>query len=181
MVVQRVMRRARMLESEGRSILSTVESARARRFTLDASYQTLGHLSLKQDDLFRQALRCVEAELYRAAHVMAWAAFVDFLHERLAKDGLDRLRQARPTWKVKHVEDLRNHADYQVIDAGEDCGLYGRTTKKALHGLLNKRNECGHPEEYYPSLNDTLGYVDELFKRLVLLRGEASPRPPARG
>jgi hypothetical protein len=177
MVIRGVIRRARLLESDARTILSTVESARARRFTLDASYQTLGHLSLKQDDLFRQALRCVEAELYRAAHVMAWAAFIDFLHERLAKRGLHRLRQARPAWKVKHVEDLRSHADYQVIDAGEDCGLYGRTMRKALHGLLNKRNECGHPEEYYPSLNDTLGYVAELFKRLDMLRG-TSVAPP---
>lgn len=179
MAIQTVVRRARLLEADARSILSTVESARARRFTLDASYQTLGRLSLKQDDLFRQALRCVEAELYRAAHVMAWAAFVDFLHQRLANDGLDRLRQARPAWKVRHVEDLRNHADHQVIDAGQDCGLYGRTMKKALHGLLNKRNECGHPEEYYPSLNDTLGYVDELFKRLAMLRGR-SVAPPTR-
>jgi hypothetical protein len=179
MAIQTVVRRARLLESDARRILSTVESARARRFTLDTSYQMLGKLSLKQDDLFRQALRCVEAELYRAAHVMAWAAFVDFLHERLAEDGLNRLRQGKPAWNVAQVEDLRNYGDYQVTEAGEDCGLYGKTMKKALQGLLNKRNECAHPEEYYPSLNDTLGYVDELFKRLAMLqRGSIGPATP---
>ena len=170
MVIQTVVRRARLLEADARRILSTVESAKARRFTLDASYEALGRLSLKQDDLFRQALRCVEAELYRAAHVMAWAAFVDFLHEKLAQDGLTSLRKARPAWGLKHAEDLRSQADFQVIEAGEECGLYGKTMKKALHGLLNKRNECAHPEEYYPSLNDTLGYIEELFKRLAMLR-----------
>ncbi len=41
---------------------------------------------------------------------------------------------------------------------------------KALHGLLNKRNECAHPEDYYPSLNDTLGYLDEIFKRIGMLQ-----------
>jgi hypothetical protein len=172
-MLRRVVRRAELLRADAHRILGTVESARARRFTLDASYQALGKLSVKQDDLFRQALRCVEAELYRAAHVMAWAAFVDFLHERLAEDGLRRLRQVRPGWKVKHVDDLRNHSDYHVIDAAEDCGLYAKTMRKALHGLLNRRNESAHPEEYYPSLNDTLGYVDELFKRLAMLRGRS--------
>ena len=176
-MLRRVVRRADLLRADAHRILSTVESARARRFTLDASYRTLGRLSLKQDDLFRQGLGCVEHQLYRAAHVMAWAAFVDFLHEKLAEDGLKRLRQERPAWNVRHVEDLRNYGDYQLIDAGEDCGLYARTMKKALHGLLNKRNECAHPEDYYPSLNDTLGYVDELFKRLGTLRGR-SVAPP---
>ena len=176
-MLRKVVRRAELLRADAHRILATVESARARRFTLDASYRTLGRLSLKQDDLFRQALACVEHQLYRAAHVMAWAAFMDFLHEKLAQDGLRRLRQARQAWKVKHVEDLRTHADYQIIEAGEDCGLYGRTMKKALHGLLNRRNESAHPEEYYPSLNDTLGYVDELFKRLAMLRGRTVAPP----
>jgi hypothetical protein len=176
-VLRGVVRRAELLRADAHRILATVESARARRFTLDASYRTLGRLSLKQDDLFRQALGCVEHQLYRAAHVMAWAAFMDFLHEKLAEDGLKRLGQARPDWKMKHVEDLRNYADYQVIEAAEDCGLYAKTMKKALHGLLNKRNECAHPEEYCPELNDTLGYLEELFRRLAMLRGR-SVAPP---
>ncbi len=174
MPIQAIVQRVRLLEADARRTLSTVESATARRFTLDTSYQALGRLSLKQDDLFRQALRCVEAQLYRAAHVMAWAAFVDFLHERLAEDGLKRLRQVKPAWKVTHVEDLRNYGDYQIIEAGEGCGLYRKTMRKALQGLLNKRNECAHPEEYYPSLNDTLGYVDELFKRLAMLQRKSA-------
>jgi hypothetical protein len=177
-VLRRVVRRADLLRADARRILSTVESGRERRFTLDASYVALGRLSLKQDDLFRQALGCVEHQLYRAAHVMAWAAFMDFLHEKLAEDGLARVGHERPEWKVGHAEDLRNYGDYQVIEAAEDCGLYAKTMKKALHGLLNKRNECAHPEEYYPSLNDTLGYVDELFKRLAALSGR-SLAPPA--
>jgi hypothetical protein len=172
-VLRRVVRRADLLRADARLILSTVESGRERRFTLDASYVALGRLSLKQDDLFRQALGCVEHQLYRAAHVMAWAAFIDFLHEKLAEDGLVRLRQVRAKWKTRHGEDLRTHSDHEIIMAGEDCGLYGKTIRKALHGLLNKRNECAHPEEYYPSLNDTLGYIDELFKRVATLRAKS--------
>jgi hypothetical protein len=44
---------------------------------------------------------------------------------------------------------------------------------KAMHGLLNKRNECAHADEYDPSVNDTLGYVDELMKRIRNLQATA--------
>lgn len=165
MNVEEVVKWAAVLKAETAQLLGTVESSKTRRLTLNSSYEKLGKLSLKQDDLFRQALRCVEHELYRAAHVMAWAAFIDFLHECMVKGHLSELQNARPKWKIKRAEDLRNWSDYQTIEAAMEIGTVSKTVMKALHGLLNKRNECAHPEDYYPSLNDTLGYIDELFKR----------------
>jgi hypothetical protein len=101
---------------------------------------------------------------------MAWAAFVDFLHQKLAEDGFKSLSQARPKWGVKAVEDLREWGDHQLIEAARECGIYEKRTMKALHGLLNRRNECAHPEDYDPGLNESLGYVTELFKRLEALQ-----------
>ena len=172
-MITRVVSKARALEAEARSILATVESAKQRRFTLDASYKALGQLSIKQDNLFKQALRCVEHELYRAAHVMAWAACVDFLHEKLGEDNLAAVNSKRPSWNVNAVEDLRSWADHQIIEVARDCNLLTKTSMKAFHGLLNKRNECAHPEDYFPALNDTLGYMDELFKRISALQARA--------
>jgi hypothetical protein len=161
---------ATALKVEAEQILGQVESSKARRVTLDASYKNLGNLSLKQDDLFRQALRCVEFELYRAAHVMAWAAFVDFLHQYLVDKRLQQLQAARPKWNVIHAEDLRLYTDYQVIEVAAVVGLLTKPVSKGLQGLLSKRNECAHPEDYFPGLNDTLGYIDELFKRAEFIR-----------
>ncbi len=155
--VQDVVRWAAVLKADAARIAGSLESAKARRFTLDASYRQLGELSLKQDDLFRQALRCVEHELYRAAHVMAWAAFMDLLHETLSHDSVAALHKARPAWKVNSSEDLRVYSDCEVILAVQQSGLVSKTVAKALHGLLNKRNECAHPEDYFPGLNDTSG------------------------
>lgn len=161
---------AAALKAEARQVLSQVESSRDRRFTLDSSYRRLGRLSIKQDDLFRQALRCVEFELYRAAHVMAWAAFMDLLHDRLAAEWLSETQSVRPKWKINRAEDLRNWSDHQVIETSAEVKLITKIVMKGLHGLLNKRNECAHPEDYYPGLNDTLGYIDELFKRVERIR-----------
>ena len=47
--------------------------------------------------------------------------------------------------------------------------LITNSVMRALQGLLAKRNECAHPEDYEPSINDTLGYLDEMMKRIAAL------------
>lgn len=162
--------RVAVFESEAKKLLSRIETSKTRVITLEESYKKVSGLSLKQEDLFKQALRCIEHELYRAAHVMGWAAFIDFMHQKLGEDGYVKLNNARPSWKVSSPEDLREQADYHVIEAAKAIGLLRKSEEKALKGLLNKRNECAHPEDYYPSLNDSLGYIDELLKRIGSLK-----------
>jgi hypothetical protein len=170
-----LLERVRAFEREAHSILAVHEASRSRLVLLEETYRKLGALSLRQDELFRQALRCVENELFRAAHVMAWAAFMDFLEERLASDGLTKVRAARPAWKVASIQDLReNVPEYQLLEVARDLGLCGKTECKALQGLLNKRNECAHPSDYYPALNESLGYLSEVLQRIGLLQ----PRKP---
>jgi len=102
---------------------------------------------------------------------MAWAAFMDFLEEKLASDGLVKLRSLRSTWKASSVEELReNVVEHQLIDAARDLGLLGKTEAKALQGLLSKRNECAHPSSYFPGLNETLGYAAEVLNRIGQLQ-----------
>lgn len=154
-------------------MLATHEAAQARTITLEDSYSKLNHLSLAQDELFRESLRAIEHHLYRAAHVLAWAGFMDFLHRLLTKD-IASLEKARPSWHVKAADELREHADFASIEAGRSVGLYGKTIMKALHGLLNKRNECAHPSDFFPDLNETLGFLSELVQRISYLQSKNS-------
>lgn len=163
--------RIRAFEREAHGILAVHEAAPSRLVLLEDTYKKLGALALSQDDLLRQALRCIENELYRAAHVMAWAAFMDFLEEKLASDGLVRVRALRPAWKASSVEELRDNViEYQLLEVARDLGLCGKTEAKALQGLLSKRNECAHPSAYFPSMNETLGYVTEVLNRISTLQ-----------
>ena len=170
MTITEVLERIAIFRKASRAALARVETSPTRLITVEESYNRITGLSIKQDDLFRQALRCVENELFRAAHVMAWAAFMDFLHEKLAEDGLVKLHKARPHWKLTASEDLREQSDFHLIEAAKDVGLLGRTVQKALQGLLNRRNECAHPEDFYPGLNESLGYLSELIKRIETLK-----------
>lgn len=152
-------------------ILGVHENSKSRIIALSSSYENLNALNLKQDDLFRQAFTCLERECFRASHVMAWAAFMDFIEEKLFEDKGKKLRSLRPSWKASSSEELRENVnEYQIIDILENVGLCVKSEKKALHGLLNKRNECAHPSEYFPGLNDGLGYITELINRINTLK-----------
>jgi hypothetical protein len=168
--IQGILDRFGELTTEANAILGTHEGAPARIVTLEKSYADLGALSLDQDELFRESLRAVEVSLFRAAHVLAWAGFIDFLHEFFIPQHLQALKSNGPNWNLAAPEDLREHSEYQVIEAGKTVGVYNKSMMKALHGLLNKRNECAHPTGYFPDLNEALGFIGELFKRIKQLQ-----------
>lgn len=165
-----VVSKARAFEKEAHLVLGIHEAARSRVVLLEDSYKQLGLLNLRQDDLLRQALRCVENGLYRAAHVMAWAAFADFLEEKLQSDGLVKVRAARPAWKGATMAEMREYVpERQLVEVTQAVGLCTKNEAKALVGLLDRRNECAHPSAYFPQMNESLGYVSELLQRLRLL------------
>jgi hypothetical protein len=169
-----VLARAQAFRDEAHLILGRHEAAPSRVIILKATYEKLGKLSLSQDDMLRQALRCSEQGLYRAAHVMAWAAFVDFLFEKLNSDGLVKLRAGRPRWVGKDIFEMAEwYPDHQFIDAARDIGFATKNEAKQMISLLDRRNECAHPTAYYPDLNMTLGYVSQLLQLIASLQ----PRP----
>ncbi|MBB2940658.1 hypothetical protein FB565_000362 [Actinoplanes lutulentus] len=139
--------------------------------TVTESYKKLTQLNLKQDKLLREALQCAEHGLYRSAHVTAFAAFMDYIHEWIVTDAtrLGLIQKSYPTWNVNQAADLREQKDHTLFEVLKRQGLITNATMKALHGLLAKRNECAHPADYEPGINDTLGYLDEMIKRISAL------------
>lgn len=101
---------------------------------------------------------------------MAWAGMTDCMQELAASDGFAALNAARPAWNVTSIEYLREEVtEFALIDAFKVMGVLGKAEKKALHGMLSKRNECAHPADYFPTFNETLGYITEIFSRLAAI------------
>lgn len=166
-----ILARVSAFRTEAHAILSKHEAARSRVVILEDTYKQLGVMSLRQDDLLRQALRCSEHGLYRAAHVMAWAAFVDFLFEKIGSDGLLRLRAARPKWVGKDIFEMAEFVpDRQFVEVCRDLGLATKNEVKLMSSLLDRRNECAHPSAYYPDLNTTLGFTSEVLQMIGRLQ-----------
>ncbi|MHA1935807.1 MAG: hypothetical protein ACW99V_00995 [Candidatus Thorarchaeota archaeon] len=167
----KIIQRFIAFENDAKKLLASHESSLHRVITIEETYSKLTGLNLKQDDLFRQAIKCVEFQAFRASHVLSWAAMADYLEEWFALDNFETLLQKRPNWApIQSVEDLQeNYPDYQLIEAFRDCGYCRKNMEKALKGLLAKRNECAHPSNYYPDLNTTLGYLSDLLIRLEMI------------
>jgi len=157
-------------------ILSKYESSSARVITIDESYKRLSKLSLRQEDLFQEAFKCVEQGLFRSAIVMAWTLFVDFLGDKLGEDNFNTLNRKK-NWSISDTEGLREKAtDNMIIDCAFDIKLINKRTAKSLHRLRDRRNECGHPSGYKPGLNESLGYIDEILNRIEFLQKTSLPR-----
>lgn len=170
-ILRQYVARVQAFQRDAHRILAAHETSPSRVVLLDETYRKLSALSLQQDGLTRQALKCAEYGLFRAAHVMAWAAFMDFLEEKLESEGMTKLKQVRPKWTRLSMEELREEVpEYQLIEASRDVGICTKNQVRALLGLLNKRNECAHPSAYNPDLNQTLGYISELLDRISTLQ-----------
>ncbi len=169
--VRDILRRVVRADLEARRTLASHESAKARVITIEETYDRLGKLSLRQDDLIRQALRGIENSLYRSAIVMAWAAFMDFAEEKLAWKRFKALNASYPDWKVADIDDLRDkRSDYQIIEALRATKLCTKNEMKSIHGLLSVRNESAHPSAFLPDLNRVLGFVSDVLHRIEIMR-----------
>lgn len=173
--IRGVKAQAQGFQEEVHQLLSKYEgSAKSRVISLNESYSRLAGLSLQQDELFKQAMQCIEQGIYRAAIVMAWAAFIDVVEQKLDEDGLVKVKTVKTGWvKFDTLEELReNVPEHQLIEAARDVKLLNKGETKTILGLLSKRNECAHPSGYRPDLNESLGYVAELLNRVEKIQSK---------
>jgi len=166
--LEELLSRVSDFERTAHSLLSSFETAPSRVISLAETRRQVTILNLKQSELLEEALGAIEVSLFRPAIVMAWAAFMDFIQEKLSADRLVKVHQNRANWtKWTTLEDLReNVSEFQMLEAARDVKLLTKSETKALQGLLSKRNECAHPSGYRPGLNEALGYVSELLNRV---------------
>src|SRR5438046_8660711 len=153
-MIEHFVSRANSFRDAARVIFAKYETSAERIITLSSTYAALASLSLKQDELFRQSLRCIENELYRAAHVLSWAGFIDFYEEKISAKKFKKLHAAYPAWsKYKTVDDLReNITEYQLIETRKTSRLLTKKEIKAHEEILNKRNDSERRRHYITGL-----------------------------
>jgi hypothetical protein len=165
--IRGVVERTATFEAEAHALLEAYEDAhRSRVIKLGDVLDRLTALNLRQNELFRQALRCAENRLYLAGYVMAWAAVMDLYEEKLGSDALVKVHSSYPKWATHAtLEELReNVKEYQLIEAGKKIKLLTHGQMKSLHGYLHARNQAAHPTGFDPGINETLGYIESLIK-----------------
>jgi hypothetical protein len=170
-VLDRYVQRVRDFEQAAQGLLGVLDTSPSRVITIKSQRDKLGTMSISQTDLMDEAFGACERGLYRSAIVMAWAAFLDSLVEKLHSDGFVKLHALRTKWThCSNPEELQEvFTEFAIVEAARDLRLLAKADAKVALGQLARRNQCAHPTGYAPGLNDALGYISDMLTSIERL------------
>ena len=166
MDIRRWAETARRAEREAHLLLSAHEKSASRVVLLEDLVKLLSGTPIDVQGYFREAVGCLEQGSFRAAIVMSWAGhFHVYVESLLAKHEND-IRQMRKKWNFTDASELKeSYPEAQILSAGKEVGFTSNAQLRILDGQLATRNQCAHPTFYKPSLNRSIGYVDEMVQQ----------------
>jgi hypothetical protein len=173
--------RVAIFDKAARGLLATHATSRDRVISLSSIQNDVDCLSIDQNELFSESITCIKHGLFRPAIVVAWAAMMDYLESTTIKYKLEEIHASYPKWgSISSAQDLReSQNDHNIIEAAATVKVLRKSEKKVLHGHLAKRNECAHPGAHQPSLNESIGYVDELLRRIATINNRLLATVPS--
>lgn len=158
-----------ILSAHSSLVKASAAKKAARKSTIDNS------TDIANSELMKQARLCVDHELFLPAHVMAWAAFMEFLFEKLSGDGLEAIRTIRPNWKGEDIYEMAEWLpEWEFVRTLKELGFCTKNQQDRFIALLGVRNDCAHPTSgYRPGLAVTSGYIEDLIDRTRPLIGRS--------
>jgi hypothetical protein len=115
-----------------------------------------------------EAIRCLEARLYRAAVVLSWVGAVSVLYNYVVKNKLSdfntEAQRRDPKWRMAQTkDDLARMKEYDFLDILEAISVIGKSVKQQLRYCLQLRNGCGHPSSLQISENRVSAHIETLI------------------
>jgi hypothetical protein len=119
-------------------------------------------------EFVEEAIRCLEAGLYRAAVVLSWIGAISVLYNHVIQSRLAEFnveaRRRNVKWQDAQTSDglarMREHEFLQVIEA---ISVIGKSVKDELETGLRLRNGCGHPNSLRVRENRVLAHLESLI------------------
>ncbi|WKL56119.1 hypothetical protein Q1W73_10450 [Asticcacaulis sp. ZE23SCel15] len=115
-----------------------------------------------------EAIKCHEAELYRAAVVMSWLAAVDVLHQEVVTNHLTAFnaeaKRIDAKWKTaKTTDDLGRMGEDDFLNRLAAISVLGKNAKEELLKCLKLRNGAGHPNSLKVGQNMVASHLETLL------------------
>lgn len=116
----------------------------------------------------REAISCLRARHLRAAIVLSWIGAVAVLQNYVASTLLAEFNSdARSNGLLKR--DARGASDFSrvkeadFLDSAERIGVLSNAVKKELKVCLDRRNNCGHPNDYVVTETAVAAHIESLI------------------
>lgn len=160
------------LNDAGRRYVSEIAAGELVSPVLDAAVALRVHLTKVKDPntvaFLEEAIRCLEAKLFRAAVVLAWVGAVSVLHHYVVDNVLPQFnaeaKRRDPKWKdAKNTDDLARMKEHEFLNVLEAISVIGKNVKQELQNhCLQLRNACGHPNSLTLGPNRVAAHIETL-------------------
>ena len=128
-------------------------------------------LSADTRNFVAEAVRCLEAKLYRSAIVISWVGAVAVLYDIVVKSYLNDFNtealKRDPKWRTaKTTDDLTRMKEFDFLQILPVIGVLGKNVKDELEVCLKLRNGCGHPNSLVVGEHKASAHVETLIQNI---------------
>lgn len=124
-----------------------------------------------------EAIDCYEANAYRGAVLMVWAATIEHLYSVIDghPSGLRLIQAANKTRfensnsyrRISKKNDLLYVNDKNFFLLCEDASVFNKNARSVLEESLNTRNRCGHPTGYTVGREEVVIFIERLINNFI--------------
>lgn len=113
-----------------------------------------------------EAIRCLGVDALRAAIVFVWVGAAADLKVRIWSHGAPAVTTAfqkyNPRASLSTHDDLLKFQEFDILKVAQDLGVIDKAQHKILGQALDLRNQCGHPNKYWPSVSKAKAHVEDI-------------------
>ncbi|TFD62710.1 hypothetical protein E3T39_01870 [Cryobacterium suzukii] len=124
-----------------------------------------------------EAINCYEANAYRGAVLMVWAATIEHLYsvidghqlgfKLMQAENLKRFEKSSGYRRISKKNDLLHLNDGNFIQLCEDAGVFNKNARSVLDDALKTRNRCGHPTGYTVGREEVVIFIERLINNVI--------------
>jgi len=113
-----------------------------------------------------EAIRCLSVNALRAAIVFVWVGATADIKARVWTHGAYAVTTAfqkyNPKAHLKSEDDLLKFQEVDILKVAQDLGIIDKAQHKILGQALDLRNQCGHPNKYWPSVSKAKAHIEDV-------------------
>lgn len=114
-----------------------------------------------------EAILCLSVNALRAAIVFVWVGALADVKARIWAKGAPAVSAAIQKYYVKSqplasMDDLLKYQEVDLLKVAQDLNIVDKAQHKILGQALDLRNQCGHPNKYWPSVSKAKAHIEDV-------------------
>lgn len=113
-----------------------------------------------------EAILCLSVNALRAAIVFVWVGAIADIKARVWSHGAPAVTRAfqkyLPKAQLNTHDDLLKFQEVDILKVAQDLGVIDKAQHKILGQALDLRNQCGHPNKYWPSVSKAKAHIEDV-------------------